>query len=255
MRAFWWQAAWRIPHLRTNTTLVANYPVTTIQEDYFVWGPANLIYYPEGMARGQIRVPVSAVVLNRDAQLKILVEAPAENDNRRSIRSTIDYRNILILSMPSPGSCVQVIQGSAPELSPFEEDRVMVVAPFSDTDLIDLDAADHVPPGVVFGPEPPHGWCYYYEKADLARQRGEWAEVVRLGDEAMQAKLVPQDDIEWMPFLQAYARAGDAERLDRVRRLMKNSDPFVVRQACQRLGELPVLSSDVVKVIQALCSE
>ena len=255
LRAFWWQVSWRIPQFKMNTTLVANYPVTTIQEDYFVWGPANLIYYPKGIAGDQIRVPVSAAVLNRDSQLKILVEAPAENDNRRSIRSSIDYRNILILSMPSQGSCVQVINGDTPELSLFEEDRVMVVAPFSDPDLIDLDSADHVPPSIVFGPEPPHEWCYYYERADLARQRDDWEEVVRLGDEAMQAELVPQDDIEWMPFLQAYARAGKAERLDRVRRLMKNSDPFIAQQVCQSLGELPVLSSEVVGVVEAFCNE
>ncbi|HEY3477200.1 MAG TPA: hypothetical protein VGK56_21470, partial [Anaerolineales bacterium] len=143
----------------------------------------------------------------------------------------------------------------APELSQFEEDRVMVVAPFSDPELIDLSSADHDPPSVVFGPEPPHEWCYYYEKADLARQRGDWEEVVRLGDEAIQAKLAPQDDIEWMPFLQAYAHTGEAVRLDRVRRLMKNSDPFVVRQVCQRLGELPALSSDVVRVVHTFCSE
>ena len=40
------------------------------------------------------------------------------------------------------------------------------------------------PPPMLFGPEPPHTWCYYFQKADLARQRGDWDEVARLGDEA-----------------------------------------------------------------------
>lgn len=251
LRDFWWQVSWRIPHLQMNTTLVANYPVTTIQEDYFVWGPANLIYYPKGVAGDHVRTGVSAAVLNKDSLLKILGQAQKENDNRRSIRSVIDYQNILILSMPTPGSCVQVINGSQPEISQFEEERIMVVAPFSELQHIDLSAEPQMPPQIVFGAEPAHDWCYYYEKADLARQRGGWEEVVRLGDEALQKGFVPQDDVEWMPFLQGYARTGDMDRLDKIRRLMKNSDPYIVRQVCQNVGTMPQISDAVKEAIHS----
>jgi hypothetical protein len=196
---------------------------------------------------------VSAAVLNKDSLLKILGNAPSENENRRSIRSVIDYQNILVLSMPSLESCVQVIDGKTPVLSPFEEERVMVIAPFSDTSHIDLNADPHTPPQLVFGPEPPHDWCYYYEKADLARQHGNWEEVIRLGNEAMQNELAPQDDIEWIPFLQAYARAGEADRLDKIRRLMRHADPFVIQQACKKLGGLPGLSNEVREVVHSFC--
>jgi hypothetical protein len=255
LRAFWWQVSWRIPQLKMNTTLAANYPVTTIQEDYFVWGPANLIYYPEGMGGSHIRTSVSAVVLNKETVLKILAQRGRESDNRRSIRSVIDYQNILILSMPTEGSCVQVIGGNNPELSQFEEERVMVAAPYSNIDLIEPASEFHIPPQDVFGPEPDHEWCYYYEKASLARQQEDWEEVVRLGNEALENGFSPQDDIEWMPFLQAYARAGDVERLDRIRRMMKNSDPYVVLQACQSLSRMTGLSLETADVIQAFCAE
>lgn len=44
-RNFWWQVAWRIPGLQPGTTLVADYPNISIQEDYFIWGPrqSNLL--------------------------------------------------------------------------------------------------------------------------------------------------------------------------------------------------------------------
>jgi len=29
-----------------------------------------------------------------------------------------------------------------------------------------------------------HGWCYYYQKANLARQQGDWEQVIALGREA-----------------------------------------------------------------------
>lgn len=257
LQSFWWQVAWRIPQLKPGTTLIANYPITTIQEDYFVWGPANLIYYPqrESLPHDQIHIPVSAAVLNKNSLLKILSNAEKENENRRSIRSVTDYQNIIVLSMPSPGSCVQVIDGDVRALSPFEEERVMVIASFSNIDRIDLNSEAHTPPQIVFGPEPAQGWCYYYEKADLARQQGNGKEVIRLGNDVLQRKLTPQDDIEWLPFLESYARAGEADRLDRIRRLMRHSDPFVIQQACQTLEGISELSNEVREVVRSFCTK
>lgn len=254
LRAFWWQVSWRIPKLKEGTTLVANYPITTIQEDYFVWGPANLIYYPEGIPGERVRTPISAAVVNKDTLLKIVANHKPEFDNRRSIRSVVDYQNILILSMPTQNSCVQVIDGNEPELSQFEEERIMVIAPFSDTGLIDLASDPSFPPQVVFGSEPSHDWCYYYTKADLARQGENWNEVVRLGNEALERDLAPQDDIEWMPFLQAYAHAGDVDRLDEIRRMMKNAEPFVTLQVCQKLNAMSGLRPGVLKVANTFCA-
>ncbi|MCC6986641.1 MAG: hypothetical protein IT309_09435, partial [Anaerolineales bacterium] len=46
-RNFWWQAAWRAPKIEEGVTLIALYPGGSLSEDYFIWGPANFIYYPE----------------------------------------------------------------------------------------------------------------------------------------------------------------------------------------------------------------
>ena len=35
-------------------------------------------------------------------------------------------------------------------------------------------------------PEPSHGWCYYFERADLARQMGDWEKVAELGEYGFQ---------------------------------------------------------------------
>jgi hypothetical protein len=58
------------------------------------------------------------------------------------------------------------------------------------------------------GPEPAHDWCYFYLKADLARQQGDWAKVAELGDEAAAQGLVPDDGYEYLPFIEGYARQG-----------------------------------------------
>ena len=59
-----------------------------------------------------------------------------------------------------------------------------------------------------FGEEPNHGWCWYYEQADLERQRGNWEAAAALGDEAFRLTDHPNDPMERIPFIEAYAQTG-----------------------------------------------
>ena len=81
--------------------------------------------------------------------------------------------------------------------------------PLSDPGLIRTGADPRPPPPELFGNEPPHNWCYYYEKAELARQNEDWAGIVDLGAQASARGLSPGDALEWLPFIEAYVRTGD----------------------------------------------
>jgi hypothetical protein len=65
------------------------------------------------------------------------------------------------------------------------------------------------PPGPIFGPEPERTWCYYYEKADLARQYGNWDDVRAFWRQAEAAGLHASNGVELVPFIEAAARQGD----------------------------------------------
>ena len=251
LRRFWWQISWRVPHLQKSTTLIAAYPVGGAEEDYFVWGPASLIYYPEKQNPEAIQPGLYAVVLNSSAATKILAREPQQQDNRKNIVTYPNYRNILVLTQPTSNSCVHVINGSQPEYSRGEKDSIRVVGLYSEIEHVLMDEPLHTPPAVVFGPEPPHEWCYYYEKADLARQRGDWDEVLNLGTQALDKGFSPQDAIEWMPFLQAYAVAGDVDRLTELASAIA-VEPYISLQACQRMGSMQGLSVSVMEVVDSL---
>jgi hypothetical protein len=64
------------------------------------------------------------------------------------------------------------------------------------------------PPAEIFGSEPVHRWCYYYEKADLARQMGDWNAILEIENESIHEGLRPEDPAEYLPFIEAYTRLG-----------------------------------------------
>jgi hypothetical protein len=86
----------------------------------------------------------------------------------------------------------------------------------------------------VFGVEPPHEWCWYFEQASLARQQGEWALVADLGDRALELGFYPSDSVEWIPFVQAYAVLGRDRDLKKLSSIL-GADPFLEEQACKIL--------------------
>jgi hypothetical protein len=169
MRDFWWQVYWRVPQFSPHTTLIVNYAVGATEEDYFVWGPANLIYYPESAKERYVQPELYAALLNRDTVEKVLTGDGQEFDNRRTIRTYKNYRNVVILTQPTANSCVQVLDGGGPEYSQYENASIQLIGSYSSLDLIltDVPAPVPAPLAMAFGSEPAHDWCYYYQKAAL----------------------------------------------------------------------------------------
>jgi hypothetical protein len=200
MNNFWWQVSWRVPQFEKGATLIAAYPSISALEDYFIWGPANLIYYPEKQNEKNIQPGVFAAIVNPETVVKVLTRERQEYDKRKNIITYANYRNMVILTQPVGSACVRVIAGTRPENSAADWDSIRVMSPYSEIEHILTDAPPHTPPELVFGPEPAHGWCFYYQKADLARQQGDWATVLSIGTEAFQKGFTPADPIEWMPF-------------------------------------------------------
>jgi hypothetical protein len=247
---FWWQVSWRVPQFEKNTTLIATYPGVALEEDYFIWGPANLIYYPEKQNEQYIQPGLYAAILNQATVDKVLAKERQVYDKRKNIITYANYRNIVVMTQPGLDSCVHVLDGMQPEYSSVESDFIREIGSYSEIEHLLADGTPHTPPTIVFGPEPAHGWCYYYEKASLARQTGNWDEVRRLGDEARSKNVFYTGNlIEWIPFIQAYAMIGDFERIDQISKM--NHGTYLEKEGCESLLH-PSLSTDAQQKLEAL---
>ena len=233
-RDFWWQVSWRVPDLQPETTLVGNYPITAIEEDYFVWGPAALIYNPASTDSTVVKPMVYAIVLNEKNLLGIMQGEETPAIERRGILTEPDLKNVLVLSQPTPFSCVHVMDGNFPTISTYEETEIAAAAYYSNIELVKSEAEPHTPPFSIFGAEPEHGWCYTFQAASLAGQRGEWETAAELGNKAWDRDMRPDDKSEWLIFLKAYAHLNQFEEVTKIAKDIKK-DAMLTHQVCLSL--------------------
>jgi hypothetical protein len=226
---FWWQVYWRIPGIQDGTVLTASIGSTgaSMEEDYEIWGPANLIYHPD-----EKEIRIYAEVLN----LKTLHNMQMGRGDERFMRTITferNYENSLVLSIPSTSSCMHVVDNAINPVSTSENPLVMMTGEYSMMDLIDLNPQKtaHMPES-IFGLEPEKTWCYYFQKAGLAAQEEDWETVAALGDEAQSLGERADDWSEWMPFLKGYLFTGNMDQVNGLLPIIK-SDVYLTSQVCE----------------------
>jgi len=205
-RQMWWQFTWRAPAVKDDTLVMVYSPGYNPQQDYEVWGPLNLIYNPN-----PAEVPaIQAEVLNSDTSYSIL-KGEVLNNYVRDIKLHRDFNNLLLLTMSSSSSCIHIIDGRLPVYSAREPLVIQQVGKYSHVDRIIPTGTSPVPPSSIFGSEPEHGWCYYYQKASLARQNGDWEEIASLYKQVRKLNLETRDKSEMIPFFEALVNLGRIE--------------------------------------------
>ena len=121
--------------------------------------------------------------------------------------------NTVALYMASPG-CLRVLDdGYSNEKSiPDLPDEMAAITHLSDLSNITAKPKTPASPAARwFGAEPAHTWCYYFAKAELARQQHDWQTVINLWNEAQSKGFSPSVPSEKLPFIYAYAYLGQID--------------------------------------------
>ena len=234
-RQMWWQLTWRAPDIKDDT-LVMTYSANGYnpQQDYEIWGPLNLIYRPHPAAAPAIQ----AEVLNSDTTENIL-KLKVLNNDVRDISLHRDFHNLLLMSISPVSSCLHVIDGSLPVYSQGEALLLKQVGEYSHLDRIVPTGESPVPPASIFGTEPARNWCYYYQKASLARQIGDWEEIGRLYKEVNELELNTSDKSEIFPFFEGLVNLGRYDDARSLYRKQIRGSPEVRLSVCASLARDP----------------
>jgi hypothetical protein len=207
-----WQLFWRAPYIEPQTAILSEGEIFPyVRPTYSM----NLLYLEPSSVD---QLSYAFLILGRDISMDItqdengrLLEVPYRGfDNP----FTSDTRESLVIHYNPPDTdCLWVMKPEDQRSPYFLPETVRAALHLSDLNRIkDYPISEDYPPTDIFGPELPHDWCYFYEKADLNRQMGNWEAVVSLGEEAKAQGYSPSNidsPHEWLPFIEGYAYSGD----------------------------------------------
>ncbi len=246
---FWQQIVWRIPQMDVGTTFIPVLPLgAQVSDEIEAFTVLNTIYYPNQnlKLKGQILNDISAVWILKGA----------ETDREiRGFDYAVDYSSIVLAVMPTTESCVHIIDPQQLYFAKNDFALVRVVSDRASIEHIQVTASEKELPQFIFGSELPHDWCYYYQKANLARQSENWEEIIALEKESSQLGLEPHDFSEWLPFLEAYAHLKMGDDYTRVifKILVDENTRFYL---CYDLSRSPYYDSSEInhEIVNDICN-
>ncbi|MGC1376988.1 MAG: hypothetical protein WA821_12225 [Anaerolineales bacterium] len=230
---FFWQLSWRIPAMKPGTILLTHVLPIQYESDLSLSAPLNWIYAPKpGSRQLDYILLYSTLRLGPGGFPALQPNLPVDIPFRTAAFHG-STSNTVVIYFPAEG-CLKV-------LDPIYANRKTFAAlPYMLTDAITLSNPSRIlpdapPPSLpsLFGAEPQRGWCYFYEKAELARQVGDWAQVVRLGKQAFKLGLAPQEAYEWLPFIEAEARAGSVDEAQKLSIKVSKENPLLTPGLCE----------------------
>ena len=238
-----WQMSWRIPRMEPNTAILSNDLPVTYFSDNSLSGPLNWIYSRPG-EMDHILYFIS-IRLNRglpDLEPGLPIEqnylAKTFHGNTSQL-VVIDY---------SPPGCLRVLDPQVDSVNRLLVPLLRDAAVLSNTTMIHQENAVTLPAS-LFAPEPGHSWCYYFEKADLARQFGDWEQVAELGDIAFKLDDHPNNPVERFVFIEGYARMGNWERaVNLSRESFRVSKNYVGPLLCRLWQRIEVDTTDHLSI-------
>jgi hypothetical protein len=230
-RNIYWQMAWRIPALQPNTILLTHQMPIDYETDASFTAPINWTYAPN---YSRSDVPYLMLYTEKRVGGGTL---PALKPN---IPITFNYRTVsfygntsqaVVIYMPR-GGCLRVLDPAQGDTETYSR------LPATLTDAIPLSNPSRIiinPETVatpMFFSEPKHEWCYYFTKAELAQQAGNYQEVISLGTEAASLGYQPTDQNEWLVFIKAHALTGNLQTAKSISTAALKEDARVRRGVC-----------------------
>ncbi len=230
-RNIYWQMAWRMPALKPNTILLTHQMPIDYETDASFTAPINWTYAPN-----YTRSNIPFIMLYTEKR----VGGGALPALEPNIPVTFNYRTVsfygntsqaVVIYMPK-GGCLRVLDPSQGDMETYSRLPTVLTdaIPLSNPSRIITDATSAASP--MFFQEPPHEWCYYFTKAELAQQTGDHQKVISLGSEAAALGYHPTDSNEWLVFIKAYALTGDLKTAKALSDTALKGDIRVRRGVC-----------------------
>ena len=212
LQDIFWQMAWRMPALEKDTVLLTYELPLQYVSDLQLTAPLNWMYASTITDR---ELPYLLLYIKsrfNSTTLPSLQPGEPIHLQYRTVEFNGSTTDSVVIYKDADG-CLRVLDSlyADAETVPGANYFLLNAVPLSNPGLIQVQALQPVLDETLFGAEPAHGWCYFFEKAELARQQLDWEGIVKLYDQAEQGKFSASAPVENLPFIEAFAVTGDED--------------------------------------------
>ncbi len=207
-----WQIAWRMPVLEKGTVILTNELPIKYVSDLQLTAPLNWMY-------------ASSITDRQLPYLLLYIKSRFNSTTLPSLQPGVpirlQYRTVefngstsdSVVIYKEADGCLRVLDSvyANADTVPGASYFLLNAIPLSNPGQIMADAPPPVLDEKLFGPEPAHGWCYFYEKAELARQQSDWEGVVKLYNQAKKGGFDVSMPVENLPFIEGFAVTGQTD--------------------------------------------
>ena len=206
--AFWQQFLWRVPNITEGSSIVSHELPLKFYSDDSLTGAANLVY-PSVRPESDLAVTLLYLEIRLGGRLPSLEEGEIINWNYRLVDFSGSTSKALVIYWSPPG-CLRILDpiydSEFPQLPATLAEAIHLSKP--EIVIQEDGIPGELPNFIGSSIQSKTSWCYYFQKADLARQREDWAEIARLGNIAFNLTDSPNHASERLPFIEGYARSG-----------------------------------------------
>lgn len=227
---------WRVPDLEPGTAIVTDEEILGYMGSYSVSYSLITTYQP-----GDIDTPpywyFPFYYTNPNVN-DFLAGIPLEGS-----KLTMDFKGnsqqmILLSFNPEMQRCLWVLQPQDTNLRLVNDDMRQLAAGSDIERIKQVEGSTPLPPQALYGETSTQTWCYFFEKADLARQYGQWDEVVRLWNEAQATGERPDNGFEYIPFIEGLGHTGDWAQVKEMTKFAKRVTAGLEPSLCSAMDRL-----------------
>lgn len=206
---FYQQLYWRAPYIQQPTTILSDGEIFPFMGYYPTSFAINTLY-PQSVSPPHVGFWYAGLYKYFSTEIPEMIAGEEIKFDQYTAEFRADSRDSLVIYYaPEDSQCLWVLRPEDAGL-PGLPQITREAAPLSNLERIQANAAQQRPPSdEIFDPGPAPVWCYYFEKADLARQQGDSTEIIRLWSAAQQAGAEPGSGVELLPFIEAFALQSD----------------------------------------------
>lgn len=211
-QAFSQQLIWRAPTLKSGTAILTDEEIIGFMGDYAISFSAAASYQSKDIHNTVPYWYFPFYYTNPD--VTELLQGVQLQADKLSMHFEGNSKDMILVSFnPELNRCLWILQPQDQDLRLVSED-MRRLSPGSNINLIQENSGLETSlPEQIYGGQNTKTWCYYFQKADLARQYSRWKDILKLWDEANLAKLHANNGYEYIPFIEAFGHEGNWEQV------------------------------------------